>query len=154
MRSLLKKGAQVNQKDSHGWTALIHASAAGRPDVIRALIKAKADVNAQDKDGNTALMIAGMFGHRKAVETLLQAKADPNLRDKEGLTVLMKVCVPPRSSAPKGASTSIAKSLLQAKADPNLMDNLGHTALTIAKRSGQTEIVKALKAAGASPESP
>ncbi|HOW54564.1 MAG TPA: ankyrin repeat domain-containing protein, partial [Syntrophorhabdaceae bacterium] len=58
VKFLIASGADVNARDSSGWTALMAASQAGRTEAVRALIEAKADVNAGDEPGVTVLMAA------------------------------------------------------------------------------------------------
>jgi ankyrin repeat protein len=76
---LLQAGAQVDQRDNKGNTALIANSSFA--DVAAALLKGGADVNAQNKVGETALMKALDVD---VAQTLLQAGADPNIRNAKG----------------------------------------------------------------------
>ena len=57
MTALLAAGADINQEDDFGWTALIHASASGRTTVVKLLLVAGADVDYMAKNDLTALMI-------------------------------------------------------------------------------------------------
>jgi len=58
VRSLIKKGTNVNITDDESFTALMLASARGNINIIRMLLKAGADVNATCDIGWTALRIA------------------------------------------------------------------------------------------------
>lgn len=58
VKLLLANGADVNQKNFRGSTALMAAAIDGTPSVVRYLLEQGADVNASDKDGITALMCA------------------------------------------------------------------------------------------------
>ncbi len=53
---LIAHGADVNQKNFRGATALMGAAVGRDPAVVKYLIEKGADVKARDKDGNTALM--------------------------------------------------------------------------------------------------
>ena len=53
---LIAHGADVNQKNFRGATALMGAAVGRDPAVVRFLIEKGADVKARDTDGNTALM--------------------------------------------------------------------------------------------------
>jgi len=50
---LLDKGAAVDQEDVKGRTALIHAVAEGKDEVMRILVAHKADVNQQGRGWRT-----------------------------------------------------------------------------------------------------
>lgn len=80
VKLLIAHGADVNQKNFRGATALMGAAAAGPASVVKYLIEKGADVNARDKDGTTALMAAE---HR-------QALFDPSQRD-EIIQVLKRI---------------------------------------------------------------
>lgn len=58
VKLLIANGADVNQKNFRGATALMAAAIDGIPSVVRYLLEQGADVNASDKDGTTALMCA------------------------------------------------------------------------------------------------
>jgi ankyrin repeat protein len=48
---LISKGADLNAKNSEGWTALHHAAKRGHKELILILIDASADLNAQTNTG-------------------------------------------------------------------------------------------------------
>ena len=52
---LITKGADVNAKDSQGWTLLQHAAINGHKEIAQLLIANGADVNAKDHNGETPL---------------------------------------------------------------------------------------------------
>jgi ankyrin repeat protein len=52
------RGAVVEAKDNHGWTALMYAAENGHVDCVRVLLNAGADMEAKSTDGGTALMSA------------------------------------------------------------------------------------------------
>ena len=59
----LAAGADVNAKDSVGWTALHQAAYGGHKEPIELLIAEGADVNAKDKNGYTPIWIANQSNH-------------------------------------------------------------------------------------------
>lgn len=58
VKLLVAHGAQVNQKNFRGGTALMGAAVGGTAAVVRYLLEKGADANARDNDGNTALAYA------------------------------------------------------------------------------------------------
>ena len=72
IRSLQSKGADVNASNANGRTALILATAAGRPGAVAALLQSGADASAKDRNGTTALMLAEKLG-RPRIAKLLRA---------------------------------------------------------------------------------
>jgi ankyrin repeat protein len=86
VRLLIANGANVNQKNVRGATALMAAAIGGTASVVSYLLEQGADVNARDEDGTTALMWAesrrDLFGaaNREDVIQVLrkaQAKSQP-----------------------------------------------------------------------------
>ncbi len=67
---LLKKGANLHLKNTHGATALMAAAFEGHVQAVRALLRGGADVAIEDKDGVTALMWARAKGHTAVVQEL------------------------------------------------------------------------------------
>ena len=55
---LLEKGAEIEARDTYGWTPLMIAIWYSTPKIVQLLIEKGAEVNARDKDGLTPLMIA------------------------------------------------------------------------------------------------
>lgn len=88
VKTLLKRGADADQRDGFGRTPLLLAAAAGRTETVRILLAAKASPNAADVDGATALMVAAQFGRTKTIRALLKGGADVNLADGKGETAV------------------------------------------------------------------
>ncbi|MDH5544597.1 MAG: ankyrin repeat domain-containing protein [Gammaproteobacteria bacterium] len=85
---MLDKGADVNDYNKHGRTALMMASASGHNDTVALLLKRNAFINAQDVDGMTPLIEAAASGHDKTITLLLENDADINITNKYGATAL------------------------------------------------------------------
>ncbi|RKO92214.1 ankyrin repeat-containing domain protein [Blyttiomyces helicus] len=78
-------GADANQKDQNGYTALHAAASYSHVDLIRLLISTyKADPNIVDADGDAPLHVAET---REVAELLVELGADPVLKNQEGLRV-------------------------------------------------------------------
>jgi len=87
-QTLLAAGAEVDGRESGGWTALLWAASNGHADTARVLIEAGADVNAANDDGDTPLTLAARRGALGVVRELLAAGADPATYDGDGDTPL------------------------------------------------------------------
>ena len=88
VNTLLAEGADINEKNSFGDTALMRAAASGHLETVRLLIEKGASVNAQRGDGMTPLMRAAFFGHVDVVQALADGGAEVNVRDRIGMTAL------------------------------------------------------------------
>ena len=137
----LEKGADINAKDSEGWTPLHNAARSGNVEIIKALLDRGAAVNAKNTNGLTALMFAAGKGQTEAAKLLLEKGADINAKDTDGLTALM--------GAALLGQTNAIEFLLEKGADVNAKDNNGETALMFAAMSGQTNEIKLLLDRGA-----
>ena len=89
-KTLIENGANVNDKDFQGDTALIYASTFLKWDlsIIKLLIDSGIEINAQDKDGYTALMEATISGNYETVKLLIENGADINIKNNDGKTAL------------------------------------------------------------------
>jgi len=85
---LLAAGADVNEKEAGGRTALHYAAWENHAAVIELLLAAGADINAKSNYGGTALHYAAEQGHASVVELLLAAGADVNAQSTAGWTAL------------------------------------------------------------------
>jgi len=77
VQALLKKGADVNAKNSGGVTALMIAAANSRADMVELLVRAGANVKAQTDRGDTALSIARAKGDEKVIKLLDEPAGRP-----------------------------------------------------------------------------
>jgi hypothetical protein len=83
-------GADVNQRDERGFTALLSAAEAGQQPTVRYLVEEfGADVKSQDNLGETPLYVAAILGHLAVVRTLINLGADIDRSDNKGCTPLM-----------------------------------------------------------------
>lgn len=72
---LLSSGADINDDDVFGYTALHSAAAAGNLGVVTLLAEKGADLNLHDKKGNSALAWAAQCGKADVVKYLIQRLA-------------------------------------------------------------------------------
>merc|ERR1739841_467414 len=68
----MRRGAEVDQQNSGGWTALMGAALFNRPAVVRRLLRAGADAAARTTNGKTAPQMAKAKGHAECVEAFRQ----------------------------------------------------------------------------------
>jgi quinoprotein dehydrogenase-associated probable ABC transporter substrate-binding protein len=76
-QALIRKGADVNARNSGGVTALMMAAANGRAGMVELLVRAGANVGAQSERGDTALSIARAKGDQKVIRLLGEPPAHP-----------------------------------------------------------------------------
>ncbi len=145
IKALLEKGADVNQKDADGATALMKAAYLGNFQLVKLLVDKGADVNASDNSGITALMNAAVSADLETVKLIAGRVADINVRDDGGATALMYAALSPRDDP------AAAKYLIEKGADAGAQDFQGYSALSIAENHGKEELanfLKSLPAAG------
>lgn len=90
IRTLVRSGVNVNEKNQEGLTALSWAAMMGLPGQVQALIALGADVNHVDTFGMTPLLWASLIdqGNYGSIEALLKAGADTRVRTKQGESAL------------------------------------------------------------------
>jgi len=141
VKALLAKGAEVNEKNADGVTALMLASGRGHGEIVELLLAQGAAANAKSNAGHTALIFACNQGHPGIVKVLLNAGAEVNARGEEGVTALL--------SAALTGQAEIVKALLKKGAEVNVRTDKGISALEWASLKGHTETVKVLLNNGA-----
>jgi len=151
VQHLLASGANPEEHDAHGCTALMWAAYQGDHRLCRLLLDRGARVNRQDDEGHSALMLAASnailnchcgspylsfteVDHTEVVEDLLQAGADPNLRDKIGISALADACQLTYSKA-------ICMELIRHGAHTDIAGYNGKTVLECAARALDIELV-------------
>jgi cytohesin len=169
VKSLISKGADVNEKDLGGKTPLHCAAEKGYAEVARLLISQGAYVNATGRREMTSLHFAAMSGDKQTVELLLSKGADVNAKNRDGRTPLfeaMKSTAAGRKEvvellAAKGAKVSAfhlaaymgdmekLKKFLQEGININTPGDCNITALHAAANSGKKDIVEFLISKGA-----
>lgn len=155
---LLTRNAQVNTAALNGQTALMAAAARGAVDVVNRLLDAGAQIDVANADGETALMHAIKFGQYAAARRLLERGANPNNQNTlqtassvNGFTSLMYAA--DHGVGVTGADwTALTTLLLKHGAQPNIRNARGDSALSIAEKRFDRDIVRALEQAGAREE--
>src|SRR5262249_29227973 len=72
---LIGRGANINAKNTDGWTPLIKASSAGNTEIVGTLLAKGADMSVADGEGRTAWMYAAMANHEEIAQLFRAARA-------------------------------------------------------------------------------
>ncbi|MFC1855547.1 ankyrin repeat domain-containing protein [Thermodesulfobacteriota bacterium] len=172
IRKLIKEGADVNEKDVDGMSALMSTIRnLCDIDIVKLLIANGADLNATTDNGSTALMFASIEEEINIVKALIKSGADVNIQNNDGENALMWAIMDSRPEAEKLLVKSgtdlnardkngrnvlmmigdeeFAELIIKKGADVNVKDNDGRTALMNAKAFGNKYLVDLLMKAGA-----
>ncbi|XP_030844004.1 myotrophin-like [Strongylocentrotus purpuratus] len=84
----MSQGADVNEGDNDGWTALHRAAQKGHLDVTKYLISQGADVNKLTQNDLTDIRLAIQHGNTSIIEKLVSEGADLNVQSTDGQTCL------------------------------------------------------------------
>ena len=142
VRALLAAGADVNERQADGATALHWAAHREDLETAGLLLAAGADAGAANELGMTPLLMAGANGQAELVEALLAAGADPDAALTSGETPLM--------AAARAGSVAAVESLLRRGADANATERTrGQSALMWAVANRHPGVTAALIAHGA-----
>lgn len=126
--TLIKSGADVNEKDYDSHTALYYAASTGQTEVVRLLIEKGADVD-EKGPGWTPLVGAAYYGYANTAKILLDSGADVNGRGN------------PLEWSVRRGHTEVTRLLIDAGADIN------GNYLNIAQKRGYTTIALMLERA-------
>jgi len=132
-RVLLANGADVNQKDDFGRTALHWAVVYQKLDVVQLLVSHGANVNIKDQSGDMPLHLAHENDSQKIINILTAAGA----KDDSGWTELMY-------AAAFGGHVNSVRSLLKRGVAVNAKDAMGDTALIHACEWDNAEVARVL----------
>ncbi len=142
VRTLLEEGFDPNIPDSNGWTPLFWALYEKDRRISNLLINEGADVNVFDKGGWHLLHHAIITGSIPLVKKILSQGIDINIRTKlEGLT--------PLHLAVMEGDEDMVLFLLSSGANVNAKSKVGRSALSIAQKMRDFNIIQTLKSYGA-----
>lgn len=141
LKEILQTGADVNQTEEDGTTALQLAVAGEKTEMVRYLLRAGARVDQLDQAGGSALFSIDDETEPELLLELLRAGANVNLVNRDGDT--------PLTALADADCPELIKILIAVGANINIQNGDGNSALMIAAREGNTETVEALLAAGA-----
>ncbi len=132
---MLRDKALLEATNEHGSTPLIHAALYARAECVELLLNLGADVNAMDNDGMTALMVA--VADIRKVQLLLDKGADVAHQSKLGRNALLL-------AAAYAENTPVIDALLKAGGDVRYSDKRAWTAVVLAARTGDSDMVRRL----------
>ncbi|MDN5726646.1 MAG: ankyrin repeat domain-containing protein, partial [Propionibacteriales bacterium] len=170
----LRQGADLEARNDRRQTPLLVAAAADKVDVARLLVHLGADPDALDDRHDTPWLVTGVTGSVAMLEVLLPARPDLTITNRFGglspipaaerghvayikrvvrtdvdldhvndlgWTALLEAVVLGDGSKPY---QEIVQTLVDAGVDTSITDKQGRTALDLARKAGQTEIVRIL----------
>jgi ankyrin repeat protein len=129
---LIQSGMRPDERDPHGYTALIIAAYNGQPKTVELLIEKGANPCATDAKGNSSLMGVAFKGETAIAQRLIAAGCDVNVRNDTGQTALMMASLFGR--------TDVVKLLLADGADRDVHDKVGNTAMSLALQQANPEM--------------
>ncbi|CAH2400998.1 ankyrin repeat domain-containing protein [Mesorhizobium ventifaucium] len=132
VRAELAAGANINEADGGGWSALHLAALNARTAAVEALIEHPAiDVNSRNKWKSTPLSLASARGHYESILALVKhPEIEINARaDYYGRTALIE--------AAKNGHLDVVKLLVENGADVNLTDKTGRNNALIEATKGR-----------------
>ena len=144
IKRLLELGADIQQLDYNGWSALHFAARDSSPEIIEYLLSVGMTVNMTDKSDQTPLMCACLEGGRlDNIKRLLELGADiQQLEINDGWSAL--------HFAATYSSPEIIEYLLSLEMTVNMTDNSGQTPLMCAcYKGGRLDNIKRLLELGA-----
>jgi uncharacterized protein len=175
LRARLRDKKKIDDTDSKQRTALHHAAACSRVEIVSYLLENKAAIEARDRAGRSPLWLAAKKGQDEAVAELLQWGANGDARSSAGsrpvhISVtrnhkkVLAALAPhvdldakdssghaPLMIAVLRARFAVMKYLLARGVDKEARDNAGGTPLMAACSGGNLMIVKTLLRAGCKP---
>ena len=138
LKLLLDMGADINAKGGFGETVLTSAARYFDVDVVYFLLDNGADINVADNFGGTVLLYLASQGNVEAVKSLIEKGADVNAVNCMGSTILMRLIS-------HNAPNEVIKILLEKGANVTAMDCYFQTALSLAEKKGDEELIQILK---------
>lgn len=140
-QTLIKQGADVNIKDSNGYSALTHAVIKGHKDIAKILLENKANLRVTDVYGNNLLLIAASSCNSEMLQFLIDNGLELNSKNNEGATALHNTAQCYKSHK----SYSSTKLLIEKGADASIKDSYGLTPLNYALYSKHVDTVAIIR---------
>jgi ankyrin repeat protein len=141
---LLRHGADLNKRDSRGYSALDYAIRARKYDMIQLLIEKGASLETPNENGYTPLLSAIAISDKRAFHLMVAKGININKQTGPNGLSPLKVAV-------INGNTAMVKEILALDPELDQKDPLGNTALHYATLVNAVEKIALLKTAGANP---
>lgn len=161
IKSLIERGANVNQKNEEGDFPTKIAFMCGKQNIVKYLLEKGADINQQDRHGHTLLHLAALEDNEEMIFYLVEHGANINQKDNYGQTPLHfstycscsrdeEIEKPSdRKGKEKKDKEKMMKYLVEQGADVNGKDKNGLTPLKIARQKENERVIEYLLKHGA-----
>lgn len=147
VKQLVKEGFNLNTEDELGLTPLLTAVIWGRCDIVEILLRHRVYTTVFTSDGKTALHIAIDRSRLDIISVLLRGGALTSINNAQGFTALYYAVRQGRGNG----EAKVVRALLNGGASVCEGGVKRLTALHLAVQAGQTECVRLLLDAGATP---
>ncbi len=135
---LLAEGADPNEANDAGATALHLAASEGHVEVARELIRLGADVDLAEFDGDTPLINASAFGRTEMVKLLLEEGADFGIESSQGFTPIQHARRARHSAVVKLLRAAARQPRTRAATDPSAREISARELAAINERARKT----------------
>ncbi|QJT94986.1 ankyrin repeat domain-containing protein [Wolbachia endosymbiont of Diaphorina citri] len=142
VQHLVRKGGDVNLKNTKGMNPLHFAAVYGHLDIAKYLVAQGAIIKSLNKDSMCPLHFAAIYGHLDIIKYLVEEGASINIKDKNNMRPLHFAVIYGR--------LDIVEYLVEKRANINLRSKEGESPLHFASKNGCLAIVSYLAKKGAS----
>jgi ankyrin repeat protein len=146
IRTNLKIGADINERDGGGVPLLIYAAYQGHVQAIQLLCEAGADVNSVDEAGRSAIWTCAQNGHEEAARVLHYYGADVNMADRRRRSPIWR--------AAYSGYSSMIRVLFELGGDLSASHDRGAAPLYVGAEFGNVDVISTLCELGADINTP
>ncbi|XP_059174814.1 ankyrin repeat and SOCS box protein 8-like [Physella acuta] len=144
LRNLIQAGADVNQQNNDGESALHLAVNVESIPNAKALLEFKSEVNLKSKEGRTPLFYCLQSRNSQMLQLLIENDANVNCEDNNKDTPLLNLC-----SSSFSGQADLIEMLIKAGASVNHHNTEGYTPLMLAAKNESLDVLKLLCDSGA-----